>query len=118
VRAGIRVADLDDPLPFDTSPEALLGMKMLNLHTRHGDLDLTFTPSGTGGYDHLARAATAHQVEGVTVQVAALPDVIRSKTAAGRPKDLEALPELRELAAGPKPTARAGGPTLASPAQR
>jgi predicted nucleotidyltransferase len=35
---------------------------------------------------------------GVTVQLAALEDVIASKTAAGRRKDNEALPELIELA--------------------
>jgi hypothetical protein len=33
------------------------------------------------------------------VQLAALEDVITSKTAAGRRKDIEALPELVELAA-------------------
>jgi len=34
----------------------------------------------------------------VRVVVAALADVIRSKTAAGRQKDLLALPELRKIA--------------------
>lgn len=34
----------------------------------------------------------------VTVEVAGLDDVIKSKTAAGRPKDLDALPELLRIA--------------------
>jgi hypothetical protein len=57
LEASIRVDDLEQGLPFDTSAEALAGMKTLNLRTPYGD-------------------------------IAALADIIRSKTAAGRPKDL------------------------------
>ena len=98
---GARIRTDSDPegLPFSTSAEALVGMKMLNLLTAHGELDLTFTPSGTTGYDDLVRDASDHRVGAVTVAVASLDDVIRSKTAAARLKDLRALPELRALAA-------------------
>lgn len=34
LRAGIRVDDLPDGLPFDTDPDALAGHAMLNLRTR------------------------------------------------------------------------------------
>ena len=95
--AGIRVDDLEQGLPFDTSAEALAGMKTLNLRTPHGDIDLTFEPDGTGGYRDLIQSAENHAIGAVHVQVAALADVIRSKTAAGRPKDLRALPELNQL---------------------
>lgn len=72
---------------------------MLNLRTPAGDIDLTFTPTGfPDGYDSLAPGAQAHTIAGVTVKVAALDDVITSKTAAGRPKDLDALPELLHIA--------------------
>jgi len=67
--------------------------------TLHGELDLTFTPSGTQGYPDLHRHASPFCIGTVYVQVASLSDVIRSKTAAGRTKDLEALPELRRLEA-------------------
>jgi len=73
-------------------------MTMLNLVTTHGELDLNFTPSGTAGYEDLHADATTFAVGRVQVQVASLADVIRSKTAAGRPKDFEALPELHQLA--------------------
>lgn len=96
--AGIRVDDLAEGLPFDTSAEALAGMRMLNLRTRYGDLDLTFEPAGTAGYDDLARTATPRAIAGISVQVASLADIIRSKQAAARPKDLHALPELERLA--------------------
>ena len=58
LNAGIRVDELPDGLPFDTSAEALKGMTMLNLRTSFGDLDLTFSPAGfPGGYaDLIGRA--------------------------------------------------------------
>lgn len=85
-------------MPFGTSADALRGVRTLNLQTEHGDLDLTFVPDGTAGYDDLIRSATAEPVGGAVVHVAALTDIIRSKTAAGRQKDIEALPELHALA--------------------
>lgn len=97
--AGIRVDDLPDGLPFDTSADALAGMRTLNLRTAHGDIDLTFAPDGTDGYPDLIRAATPRRVADIVVQVASLDDVIRSKQAAARAKDLRALPDLLRLAA-------------------
>jgi hypothetical protein len=72
--------------------------EMWNLTTSAGDLDIAFRPAGTSGYDELVADAATYELEGgVRVVVASLADVIRSKEAAGRPKDREALPVLREL---------------------
>ena len=60
-------------------------------HT-HGDVDITFTPSGTDGYDDLARAAQLRIVHGVEIRLAAPEDIIRSKGAAARAKDFDELP--------------------------
>ena len=98
LQATIRTDDLPGGLPFSPSGEAMVGKTMLNLVTLHGELDLNFTPSGTAGYEDLRTAATTFDVGRVQVQVASLADVIRSKTAAGRPKDFDALPELHQLA--------------------
>jgi len=98
VQAKIRTEGLPEGLPFSPSGEAMVGMTMLNLVTTHGELDLNFTPSGTAGYEDLHADATTFAVGRVQVQVASLADVIRSKTAAGRPKDFDALPELHQLA--------------------
>jgi hypothetical protein len=66
------------------------------VHTSEGDLDLCFAPAGTGGYDDLRREASDERLgRGLTVSVASLRDVIRSKEAAGRDKDLAQLPLLR-----------------------
>jgi hypothetical protein len=96
--AAIRVDGLEHGLAFGTSAEALAGMKTLNLRTPQGDIDLTFEPDGTGGYPDLIQTAEDHTIGAVRVHVAALADIIRSKAAAGRPKDLHALPELTRLA--------------------
>jgi hypothetical protein len=99
LNAGIRVDEMPDGLPFDTSAKVLKGMKMLNLRTRFGDLDLTFSPAGfPGGYAELIDRAGEFVVDGLTIRVAALQDVISSKAAANRLKDQDALPELIRLA--------------------
>jgi hypothetical protein len=95
--ARIRVEGEPDGLPFDRSARMLEGVSILNLTTRHGDLDLTFEPAGTRGYADLQRQALEIRVHGTRVVVAALADVIRSKEAAGREKDRLTLPTLRRL---------------------
>ena len=69
----------------------------LNLVTRCGPLDITFVLDGTGGYPDLAGSAVTIRLLGVEVPVAALEDVIRSKEAAGRDKDIAVLPALIEF---------------------
>jgi len=74
-------------------------MHVLTLTTRFGDLDLSRQPAGTRGFEELRERVVAYDLAGLSVPVAALEDVIRSKEAAGRRKDLEALPTLRSLLA-------------------
>lgn len=95
--ARIRTEGAPDGLPFDRSAATLRNVSILNLTTHFGDLDLTFTPSGTTGYEDLRRSAVEITVHGTRVVVAALADVIRSKEAANRAKDRLALPVLRLL---------------------
>lgn len=90
----------DDPgadLPFDPVAELLGRGQVWNLTTPFGDLDLSFVPAGTTGYDDLLRDATILELAGLRVRVASLADVIRSKEAAGRDKDLQVVPTLRKL---------------------
>jgi hypothetical protein len=84
-------------VPFPIDPRGLNNSDIGTLTTPHGDLDISFTPSGTQGYDDLRRDAGPVEVyDGVVVQVASLADVIRSKQAANRPKDIAQLPLLRQ----------------------
>jgi hypothetical protein len=95
--ARIRTSDSPGGLPFACDAAFLAQVELLNLVTDFGDLDLSFQPSGTGGYGDLVGRAEAMEVGGFPVRVAALEDVIRSKEAAARPKDQRALPVLRQL---------------------
>ena len=95
--ARIRSADAPDGLPFACDARFLGGIDILNLTTRFGDLDLVLSPPGTEGYDDLRRAAVTYDLGGLSVVVAALEDLIRSKEATGRPKDAAVLPTLRGL---------------------
>lgn len=95
--ARIRTPDTPEGVRFPRHATFLSGVALLNLVTRVGDLDLSFTPAGTTGYADLAARAMKVPIHGVAVPVAALEDVIRSKEAAGRPKDVRALPTLRQL---------------------
>jgi hypothetical protein len=69
----------------------------LALTCKLGWLDIWFRPDGTDGYADLSGHATEVDVAGTRVTVASLDDIIRSKEASGRQKDLERLPHLREL---------------------
>jgi hypothetical protein len=72
-------------------------VRVWNLVTDLGNLDITFVPSGTRGYDDLQRDVRTMKVRGVDVPVASLADVVRSKEAADRERDRAILPVLREL---------------------
>ena len=97
IDARIRTPDAADGVAFPREAGFLAGVELLNLVTRVGDVDLAFLPAGTSGFDDLARRAVPMQIRSVTIAVAALEDIIRSKEAANRPKDRRSLPVLRQL---------------------
>jgi hypothetical protein len=99
LNARVRTESEPSGLPFRCDGEALSAAKTWNLTTDAGDLDVTFTPSGTRGYRDLRRDAARVYLYGVNVLIASLSDVIRSKQAANRPKDQRMLPTLREILA-------------------
>ena len=86
--ARLRVASIAAGVPFDPAPQLIAQMAMLNLTCRYGDFDLAFHPSGTGGFEDLTERATTVLIGDTEARVAGLADVIRSKRAAARPKDL------------------------------
>jgi hypothetical protein len=86
-------------VPFDHDLASLASVRIWNLVTDHGRLDITFEPSGTAGYADLARDAVHLSILGAEVDVASLADVIRSKEAADRDKDRLVLPVLRRILA-------------------
>jgi len=97
LNARIRAEGHPEGFKFGHDAESLGWMEVLNLITDWGALDLCFMPAGTKGYPDLRRDALEMEVMGVHTVVASLADVIRSKEAAGRPKDQLVLPVLRRL---------------------
>jgi hypothetical protein len=96
LRTRLRSPSDSSGVPFPLDADMLLTADMWTLTTSAGDLDICFTPSGTRGYGDLRREALRTRVgRGISVSVASLRDVIRSKEAAGRDKDLAQLPLLR-----------------------
>ena len=97
--AKVRAEGVDGGLPFSHDADSLAAVGVWNLTTEFGDLDISFVPTGTRGYPDLVEDAKATHAYGVTVTIASLADVIRSKQAANRLKDQRVLPVLREILA-------------------
>lgn len=98
--ARFRPAGLEEdgfPPPGGWDEHSFDSLISLATITRLGWLDIWFIPDGTAGYDDLSRGATKVRIGSVHVDVASIADIIRSKQAAGRNKDLAALDHLHEL---------------------
>src|ERR1035437_7371222 len=99
--AKLRIPDREEPLAIRLDERSFEQGTTWTFVTKHGYLDIALLPDGTRGYDVLRRSATREQLtDTVTILVAALADVIRSKEAAGREKDRAVLPILRQVLEG------------------
>ena len=96
-RLKARLRGGDRPVPFRIDARSLAVIQSLTLTTDAGDLDLLAVPAGTQGFEDLARTAEPTDIDGLTVLVASIDDLIRMKRAAGRPKDLIELEVLGAL---------------------
>jgi hypothetical protein len=94
--ARLRIPNDPAGIEFPIEARFLGSVDSWTLETPSGNLDLLFAPSGTTGYDDLRRGALSVELWGYDVLVASLPDIIRMKEAAGRPKDLAQIPALRQ----------------------
>jgi len=94
-RPRLRGAPANLPFLFD---ERTLSQGMnFTLETDLGDIDLLGHLSGLGQFQKIAQDAISTSVFGVPIRLASLDALIRSKRAAGRPKDMNSLPELEAL---------------------
>lgn len=84
-------------LPFTLDERTLAQGMNFTFQTDFGDIDLLGELSGVGQFRDLDNDAVDLEVYGMHVRVASLDALIRSKRAAGRPKDLLALPELEAI---------------------
>jgi len=85
------------PVEFPIDGKMLAGGSAWTLSTAAGAFDLVLEPAGTRGYADLRKTAVEYDLGvGQPVLVASLIDLIRMKEAAHRPKDIAALPALRQ----------------------
>lgn len=86
-------------LPFRFDAATIKRGLNFTLTTSLGDVDLLGEVIGIGDYDTVAPHTLQLTVFGRDLLVIDLPTLIRSKRAAGRPKDLEVIAELEALLA-------------------
>lgn len=84
-------------LPFRFDEQTLAAGLNFTLVTSVGDIDLLGEIAGVGAYDALIDHTVEVQLFGAQFRCIDLPTLIAAKLASGRPKDLEAIAELRAL---------------------
>jgi hypothetical protein len=95
LHAKIRTDAVEGGMAFDHNGKSLGQAEFWNLICPFGEFDISFRPSGfEDGYTDLVVRSHKVVVDGIEVPIADLSDVIRSKEAVGRPKDLRVLPIL------------------------
>jgi hypothetical protein len=82
-----RLRGVDDDVPFVPDARSLRRTQMLTLTTREGNLDLLVDPPGSPGYAALRRRADVIELNGVSVRIASVEDLLAMKRAAGRRQD-------------------------------
>jgi hypothetical protein len=84
-------------VPFRLDAATLKAGDQFTFSTKAGPVDCLGTPAGTDGFGDLDASATEEDLDGLTVRVASIDDLIRMKQAAGRPQDLIAVEWLSAL---------------------
>jgi hypothetical protein len=88
-------------LPFKFDLQTLKNGLNFTLTTNLGPIDLLGEIPGTRSYEELLNDSFEINEEDLKFRCVTLPRLIQLKNAAGRPKDLESLAELRAILEGP-----------------
>jgi hypothetical protein len=92
-----RLRGAPDGLPFVLDAETMYRGMNFTLQTDLGEIDLLGEMTGAGGYEQATIGAYTIELHGESCLVAAPEFLVKAKRAAGRPKDLLAIPELEAL---------------------
>jgi len=95
VNARLRNAPAD--LPFLLDAETLRRGLNFTFSTNIGSLDLLGEVRGVGLYEDVVEGALTYELFGYPFRVIEIGKLITAKRAAGRPKDLIAIPELEAI---------------------
>jgi hypothetical protein len=88
-----------DGLPFVWDEVTLRNATVLTLQTDLGEIDLLAEVAGIGGWDEVKARSITVEAFDRRISILDLPSLIQAKRAAGRAKDLAALPYPRSLGA-------------------
>lgn len=102
-----KLREIDEDVPFTPDGRTLRQARMLTLTTSEGDIDLLVDPPGSPGYPALRRKASRIELDGDTVLIASIEDLIAMKTATARPQDLVDLESLEVVRRRRRPKPRA-----------
>jgi hypothetical protein len=94
---GATIRGVPSDVPFRLEAATLKAGDHFTFSTKAGPVDCLGTPAGTDGFADLNASATEEDLDGLTVRVASVDDLIRMKLAAGRPQDLIAVEWLSAL---------------------
>jgi hypothetical protein len=94
---GARLKGVEESIPFTADAATLRRVELLTMVTREGELDVLARPAGSLGYEVLRRHADRYDLDGFSILVASIDDLIAMKHAAGRLKDLAAIEELEAI---------------------
>ena len=107
VSLDARLRGAPPDVPFRLDARTLRAGDHFTFTTSAGPLDILGMPAGTKGFADLDGGATDEVIDGLTIWVASIEDLIRMKRASGRAKDrvaLEWLSAVRDEAEGrPEP---------------
>ena len=92
-----RLKGIEKQLPFVPDASTLRRTEVLTMVTDMGELDVLARPAGGPGYEALRRHAERFDLDGFSVLVASIEDLIAMKRAAGRTKDMAVVEELELL---------------------
>jgi len=98
--AKLRVPGQRYPVDFPLDERSFDRFTSMTFRTRYGDVDVVLRPDAPDGsfdYGALAENAVEREAFGIKLLLASLDDIIASKSAAGRTKDLVMLPLLERL---------------------
>jgi hypothetical protein len=84
-------------LPLNLTQESCAGLKNLYLRTDFGVIDCLGEVKGVGGFDAVVQESVTLQLDMGDCRVLSLDALIRAKEALNRPRDLQAIIELRAI---------------------
>jgi hypothetical protein len=90
-------------LPFIWDAAMLRNATVLTLQTDIGEIDLLAEVAGIGSWEEVKASSIIVEAFDRRISILELPSLIRAKRAAGREKDLAALPELEGLLEASEP---------------